>query len=154
MLKSLAQSIHSNRMEVGFVDTTGTADYLVPVYLAYAAIALALTVWLAQTLYRNGAVFLEEVFDRKEIAVAVNRLLVTGFFMVNLGYAMFLLKTGNEATSATEAIEILVQKLGILLLSLAAVHFVNIYVFWRLRRRNEMRHLPPPVAPQRTVTVG
>ena len=135
------------------METTSTADYLVPVYVAYATIAVGLTVWLAQTLYRNGAVFLEEVFDRKEIAVAVNRLLVTGFFMVNLGYAMFLLK-GNEASSATEAIEILVQKLGVLLLSLAAVHFVNVYVFWRIRRRNEMRHLPPPVAPQRTVTVG
>ena len=127
-----------------------TTDYLVPMYIIYAACALALTIWLAHTLYKNGAVFLEEVFDRKEIAVAVNRLLVTGFFMINLGYAMFLLKS-NEASSTTQAIEILVQKLGVLLLSLAAVHFVNVYVFWRLRRRNEVRHLPPPVVPQRRV---
>jgi hypothetical protein len=125
-----------------------TTDYLVSMYIIYVACALALTIWLAHTLYKNGSVFLEEVFDRKEIAVAVNRLLVTGFFMINLGYAMFLLKS-NEADSATQAIEILVQKLGVLLLSLAAVHFVNVYVFWRLRRRNEVRHLPPPVVPQR-----
>ncbi len=127
-------------------------DYLVWVYAVYAGCALVLTLWLARTLYSNGAVFLEEVFDRKEIAVAVNRLLVTGFFMINLGYAMFLLKS-NAASSATSAIELLVQKLGILLLSLAAVHFVNVYVFWRMRRRNELRHLPPPVAPQRYVPV-
>ena len=126
--------------------------YLVTVYAVYAGCAVALTVWLARTLYNNGAVFLEEVFDRKEIAVAVNRLLVTGFFMINLGYAMFLLKS-NDAATATEAIEILVRKLGILLLTLAAVHFVNVYVFWRLRRRNEIRHLPPPVAPQRHLPV-
>ncbi|MDZ4827340.1 MAG: hypothetical protein SGJ13_12890 [Actinomycetota bacterium] len=130
-----------------------SSQYLVQVYIAYAAIALILTVWLAQTLYRNGAVFLEEVFDSKEIAVAVNRLLVTGFFMINLGYAMFLLKS-NDPTDATEAIEIIMQKLGVLLLSLAAVHFVNVYVFWRLRHRNEVKHMPPPVVPQRTVTVG
>ena len=127
--------------------------YLMATYIAYATAALTLTVWLARTLYRNGAVFLEEVFDRKEIAVAVNRLLVTGFFMINLGYAMFLLKS-NEASSATQAVELLVQKLGILLLTLAAVHFVNVYVFWRMRRRNEIRHLPPPVMPQRHVTTG
>jgi len=125
-------------------------NYLIPIYIAYSASALALTVWLAHTLFRNGAVFLEEVFDRREIAEAVNRLLVTGFFMINLGYAMFLLKT-NSAATATSAIEILVYKLGVLLLTLAAVHFVNVYVFWRLRRRNEVRHLPPPVAPQRQV---
>src|SRR5262245_55987816 len=136
-----------SEMETTVVET---GPSLVGMYVAYAAIALALTVWLAQTLYRNGAVFLEEVFDKKEIAIAVNRLLVTGFFMINLGYAMFLLKS-NEAADTTEAIEILVQKLGVLLLSLAAVHFVNVYVFWRLRRRNEVRHLPPPVVPQRHV---
>lgn len=127
--------------------------YLVWVYAVYAIAALALTIWLARTLYDNGAVFLEEVFDKKEIAVSVNRLLVTGFFMINLGYAMFLLKS-NVADSATNAIEILVQKLGVLLLSLAAVHFVNVYVFWKLRRRNEVRHLPPPVAPQHYVPMG
>jgi hypothetical protein len=131
---------------------TETGNYLVWVYVVYAGAALALTVWLARTLYHNGAVFLEEVFDRKEIAVAVNRLLVTGFFMINLGYAMFLLKS-HAAVDATSAIEVLVQKLGILLLTLAAVHFVNVWVFWRLRRRNEIRHLPPPVAPQRHVAV-
>jgi hypothetical protein len=128
-------------------------QYLIPIYIAYCGAALTLTVWLAHMLYRNGAVFLEEVFDRKEIAVAVNRLLVTGFFMINLGYAMFLMKT-NAADNATQAIEILMQKLGILLLTLAAVHFVNVFVFWHLRRRNEIRHLPPPVAPQRQIPTG
>ncbi len=128
-------------------------DYIVVVYMVYAACALVLTAWLARTLYHNGAVFLEEVFDRKELAVAVNRLLVTGFFMINLGYAMFLLRS-NDAETARRAIEVLVQKLGVLLLTLAAVHFVNVYVFWQLRRRNEVRHLPPPVAPQRHVTTG
>jgi len=127
--------------------------YLLFVYTAYAACAVGLTAWLARTLYRSGAVFLEEVFDRPEVAVAVNRLLVTGFFMINLGYAMFLLKS-HDAANATRAIELLVQKLGVLLLSLGAVHFVNVWVFWRLRRRNEVRHLPPPVAPQQHVPMG
>jgi hypothetical protein len=127
-------------------------SYLIPVYLVYAVVAIGITVWLAQTLYRSGAVFLEEVFERKEVAEAVNRLLVTGFFMINLGYAMFLLKS-NRVTDETAAIEVLVRKLGVLLLSLGAVHFVNVAVFWKLRRRNEMRHLPPPVAAQRHVAV-
>jgi hypothetical protein len=131
-------------------NTAAAHHYLVVVYVVYAACALALTLWLAHMLYSNGAVFLEGVFDKKEVAVAVNRLLVTGFFMINLGYAMFLLKS-NVAADATSAIEVLVQKLGILLLSLAAVHFVNVAVFWRLRRRTEVRHLPPPIAPQQRV---
>jgi hypothetical protein len=128
-----------------------TTSYLVPVYLAYTGAALALTIWLARTLFRNGAVFLGDVFDdQPEIANAVNRLLVTGFFMINLGYAFVLMRSG-DAANATEAMEILARKLGALLLTLAAVHFVNVAVFWKLRHRNELRHMPPPVAPQRRV---
>ena len=126
------------------------SNYLVPVYAAYALAAVGLTVWLARTLFRSGAVFLEDVFEKPELAKAVNHLLVTGFYMINLGYAAFLLKAGAVDTS-TGAIEVLAKKLGILLLSLAVVHFVNVAVFYRLRRRNEQRHMAPPVAPQRKV---
>ena len=131
-----------------FATQTG---YLVPVYGAYAVAALGLTIWLARTLFRSGAVFLEDVFDKPELAKAVNHLLVTGFYMINLGYAAFLLKA-SAVESSTGAIETLAKKLGVLLLSLAAVHFVNIAVFYRLRRRNELRHMPPPVRPHRNVT--
>jgi len=127
------------------------ANYLVPIYLAYSASALALTVWLARSLFRDGAVFLADVFDEPEIGQAVNRLLVTGFYMLNLGYAFAILKT-NRAETATDAFEVLAAKLGVLLLSLALIHFVNLFVFTRIRRHREMASLEPPVAPQRWVT--
>lgn len=127
--------------------------YLVPVYLVYGGAALALTVWLARTLFRNGAVFLADVFEAKaELASAVNRLLVTGFFMLNLGYAFFLLRADDAAT-ATEAIEILARKLGVLLLTLAVVHFVNVAVFWRLRSRHALDSAEPWIATAPPVAV-
>ena len=135
----------------GLAASRAATEYLVPVYLAYAVAAAALTVWLARTLFRSGAVFLEDIFEKPELANAVNRLLVTGFYMINLGYAAFLLKADAVSTS-TGAIEVLAKKLGVLLLSLAVVHFVNVAVFYRMRRRHELRHMPPPVSPQRTVT--
>jgi hypothetical protein len=126
-------------------------SYLVPVYSVYVVIAVSLVVWLARTLFSNGAVFLEDVFeDNPRLAQAVNRLLVIGFYMANLGYAGLLLRA-NAAPDAVTAFEVLSRKLGILLLSLAALHFVNMYVFYRLRRRATEAYLPPPVAPQVTV---
>lgn len=128
-------------------------QYLPVVYLVYAAVAVGLTVWLARTLYSYGAVFLEDVFDRPEIAVAVNRLLVTGFFMLNLGWAMLMLRAG-DVDDATGAIEALAAKLGTLLLVLGTVHFANLWVLRSMQRRRELRHLPPPVAPQQQVPVA
>lgn len=123
------------------------SDPMVGVYVVYTAVAVGLVVYLARTLFDNGAVFLEDVFDDARLAAAVNRLLVTGFYMANLGYAAVLLRS-QEVDGGVEALEVLANKLGILLLTLAAVHFVNLYVFYRVRRRATAAVMPPPVAPQ------
>ncbi len=58
------------------------SNVLLPaVYGLYAAVSIGLTVWLARVLGSNGALFLRDVFPEKdELARAVNKLLVVGFF--------------------------------------------------------------------------
>lgn len=125
---------------------TGNGN-LITVYIAYSLVAIGLTAWLARTLSRHGAVFLEDVFaDRPALAVAVNRLLVVGFYMLNLGYAFFALRASG-GLEAFEAIQFFVNRLARLLLALALLHFVNVLVFWRIRQRTAQGHLPPPTAP-------
>jgi hypothetical protein len=123
-------------------------SYLVPVYAAYAVVTVSLTVWLARTLFRNGAVFLEDVFkDAPRMADAVNRLLVVGFYLLNLGYAALIMKA-ERGDTVIQAVEVLAWKLGALLLSLGGMHFANLYMFYRIRRRARLAHMPPPVLPQ------
>jgi len=118
---------------------------LMVVYALYAAIAIGLVVWLARTLFHSGGTFLEDVFpEQPKLAVSLNRLLVTGFYMLNLGYALLLLP-GDEPATSVEAAELLITKLGILLLSLGVIHFINMYVFWRIRQRKVIESAAPPV---------
>jgi len=118
------------------------------IYAIYAAFSIALTVYLARTLSKNGEVLLADVFEgQKELGQSVNRLLVVGFYLVNFGYAL-LLMTGGHVTSLQMAIEVLATKMGWLLLSLAGMHFANLLIFHRIRRRLRVRNAPPPVAPQ------
>jgi hypothetical protein len=125
------------------------SNHLIPVYAAYAAASIALTCFLARTLFRNGAVFLEDVFaDNPRMASSVNHLLVVGFYLLNLGYALIMLKSGNDVVTGADAIETLARKLGALLLALGVVHMANLYVFHRIRRRGQLRMAPPPVKPQ------
>lgn len=118
--------------------------FLIPVYGAYAIVSVSLTVWIARTLFKHGSVFLEEVFaDSPKMADAVNRLLVVGFYLLNLGYASLMMKMGYAPT-ALAALEALSGKLGLLLLSLGAMHFFNLYLFHRIRQRAKHAALPPP----------
>jgi hypothetical protein len=135
------------KKEEGGEDMTGDR-YVIEVYAAYVAVAVGLTAWLARTLYRNGSVFLHDVFeDRPGLADAVNRLLVVGFYMLNMGYAFWVLRAGR-GLDAFGAVQFLVNRLALLLVTLGLIHFVNVFVFWRFRTHAEQRHMPPPVAPQ------
>jgi hypothetical protein len=125
-------------------------DVLAWMYLSYLAISIGLTVWVARTLSRNGLVFLEEVFDDKRLATAVNRLLVVGFYLLNLGYVAVALRYGAEVDTIAGALEELSVKVGLVLLVLGALHFVNVYALNRYRRgrlRREAAALRPPLPP-------
>jgi hypothetical protein len=117
-------------------------------YLVYLAISIALTVWVAHTLHKNGRVFLVDVFHGNEpLADSVNHLLVVGFYLINLGYVCLALKLGYVLASAQEGIEALSVKVGMVLIVLGGMHFFNLFIFSRMRRRVTLRNSPPPVAP-------
>ncbi len=122
-------------------------DLILPTYIAYLIISILLTVWVARTLHRNGRVFLVDVFRREDLADSVNHLLVVGFYLVNLGYVTLALKLGGEILSSRGAVEALSGKVGGVLLVLGFMHFFNLFVFSRMRKRARLRHEPPPVEP-------
>jgi hypothetical protein len=107
---------------------------MVITYSIYLVISIALTVWVAQTLFKNGRIFLVDVFHgNAELADSVNHLLVVGFYLINLGYVSLMLKITDPVTSAQGSMEALSSKLGLVLLVLGAMHFFNLYVFNRIR---------------------
>lgn len=117
-------------------------------YLVYLSVSIALTIWVAHTLHTNGRVFLVDVFHGNEsLADSVNHLLVVGFYLINLGWICLMLKLGYEISSPKQGIEALSVKIGTVLLVLGGMHFFNLFIFSRMRRRATMRNAPPPVYP-------
>jgi hypothetical protein len=110
--------------------------YTVATYVAYLLVAVPLTVWVASTLSRNGRVFLTDVFHGEDgLADAVNRLLVVGFYLVNLGIVMLYLRGGGEVDDLAGVLETLSVKIGVVMLVLGVIHFVNVMVFSSMRRK-------------------
>ncbi len=116
-------------------------------YLLYLAISVCLTIWVARTLHRNGRIFLIDSFlGNTALADSVNHLLVVGFYLINIGYIALALKHGDKPADLQGLLETLSTKIGVVMLVLGAMHFFNLFVFSKMRRRALMLQPPPPLA--------
>ncbi|AHJ98893.1 hypothetical protein [Hymenobacter swuensis] len=106
------------------------------VYGVYLPVTVLLTVWVARTLFNNGRLFLVDIFHGNEqLADSVNKLLLMGFYLINIGYAMLTLQSGDPIISYQQSVETLSIKIGTIILILGGMHFFNLYVFYKLRHK-------------------
>ena len=111
-------------------------------YLIYLLISVGLTLIVGRALSRSGREFLLEVFDGNTgLAEAVNRLLVVGFYLLNLGFVTLTMQTSGNIDGARQGMQLLSVKIGEVLLVLGALHFANLAIFARVRSRAEARDL-------------
>jgi hypothetical protein len=99
--------------------------------------------WVARTLFKNGRVFLVEIFHQDNtLADSVNKLLLVGFYLVNIGYAVYTLKIWNSIDNVQAMIEVLSEKIGWIILILGGMHFFNLFILFSLRRKAQAVKVP------------
>jgi hypothetical protein len=105
-------------------------------YVLYIIASAGLTIWVAHTLSTRGRIFLVQFMaSNEQLADSINHLLVVGFYLVNLGYAMLALSYGHKPTTLEQAIESLSFKIGLVLLVLGVTHFFNMSMIGSWGRR-------------------
>jgi hypothetical protein len=96
-------------------------------YAAYLVISIAMTIWVARVLSETGGVFLIKCFGQdKELAQSTNRLLVIGFYLVNVGLICYRLDGWN--VSEAGMIPDVGSRIGLSVLALGAMHFFNMFM--------------------------
>jgi len=122
-------------------------NYITITYGIYLVLTLGMTVWVGRTLHKNGRIFLVDSFRGNEpLADSVNHLLVVGFYLINIGYISLAMKVGVLVESTRDVFELVSHKVGVVLLVLGAMHFFNLLIFTKMRRR--AMQTPPPVPAQ------
>ncbi len=118
-------------------------------YISYLIISVALTIWVARTLFKNGRIFLVDSFLGNEpLADSINHLLVVGFYLINFGYVTMALKSADKPVDLQGVLETLSGKIGWVLLILGGMHFFNLFIFSKMRKRALLQNALPPVPPQ------
>ncbi len=105
-------------------------------YALYLIIALAITVWVARTLSKNGIVFLVQCFGQnEELARSTNHLLVVGFYLINIGFITLTLSYAGEPQTLSGAMRFLAGKVGLAVMVLGGMHFFNMAMIARFGRK-------------------
>lgn len=117
-------------------------SFIVTAYFIYLPIALLLTYYVAHNLFKNSIVYMKDIFrDRMDIATATNTLFKIGFYLLNLGFALFILEIHDVLNSTQTTIEVLSYKIGGFSIYLGFMLFVNMYLFFRGKRISKERSL-------------
>ena len=128
--------------------------FIVKAYAVYLPIVIGLTYYVAHTLFKNGKVFMFDIFKgREDIALATNTLFKVGFYLLNLGFALVILEITdseyNRFDTYQELIETLSAKIGGFSIYLGIMLFMNLLLFFRGKKKaREAGQAPHPIAVQ------
>lgn len=113
-------------------------------YLIYLPVVIILTWYVAHTLFKNSKVFMLDIFHGKtDIATATNKLFETGFYLLNLGFAFWVMEISYSIGNNRSMLEILSAKIGGFCIYLGVMLFFNLYLFFRGRRIARSKVLAP-----------
>lgn len=110
-------------------------NLIVTAYLIYLPVVIFLTFYVAHSLFKNSIVYMKDIFNgREEIAAATNTLFKIGFYLMNLGFGLYILRIAANVITAQDAIEVLSMKVGGFSIYLGIMLFINMYFFFRGKR--------------------
>ncbi len=116
-------------------------DFNFIAYVIYLPVIIVFTWYVAHTLFKNSKVFMLDIFSGKEeIAYSTNTLFETGFYLLNLGFALLIMEVSYQISSSRNLLEILSSKVGGFAIYLGIMLFFNLYLFFRGRRISKMKH--------------
>jgi len=119
-------------------------------YFIYLPIVLLLTLYVARILFRNARVFMLDIFNgRTDIADSTNRLFEVGFYLLNVGFALWIMEIYGRMETTQDVVEKLAGKVGGFSIYLGIVLFLHLLLFFRGKRKasEARRHIIPPIAP-------
>jgi len=119
---------------------------IIKAYCVYLPITLLLTHFVAKTLFSNGKIFMLDIFrGQEDIAIATNNLFKVGFYLINIGFAIWFLKIyAYSVKNLQDVFEVLSYKIGGFSIYLGIMLFLNLFLFFRGRRKSRQNRMPEP----------
>ena len=97
-------------------------------YIIYLLITYLITVKVGKVLFKNGRIFILSILkDDEELTDFINKILLVGYYLMNLGYATIMLRFWKTIYNSAELVASVSIMTGRIVLSLAVMHYINMY---------------------------
>jgi len=114
-------------------------------YVIYLPVAIGLTYYVAYVSFKNSIVYMNDIFEgRPDVAKATNNLFRIGFYLLNVGFALYILKMYLRYATVQELIEKLSYKIGGFSIYLGIILFLYMFLFFRGKRIAKQRRTISP----------
>lgn len=113
-------------------------------YFVYLPIMIGLTYFVSRTLFKNGRIYMLKIFREEElIANSTNRLFEVGFYLLNVGFGLWILEVSSfyNDVDYRALIEIFSSKIGGFSIYLGMMLFLNMLLFFRGMRKSKQNTL-------------
>ena len=114
-------------------------NYNISVYIVFIALVSFIIIYVGRYFYTNGRVFIVSLLhDNVPLADNINRLLLVGYYLVNIGYAFIKLKQWTKIDAVATWFSSLATNMATLILILALLHYMNMLIIYSLSKSNSI----------------
>jgi hypothetical protein len=103
-------------------------------YLVYLPIIGFITFYVGKRCHTHGLHFVKQAITDETMAIAVNNMLLVGYYLVNIGYAIIGLSSWEYMTGLADLMAIVSTQTAHIVLILAALHYFNILTLFVIRK--------------------
>ena len=116
-------------------------NYNISVYMVFIALMVFIIGYVGKYFYNNGRIFIIHLLKGNvPMADGINRLLLVGYYLVNIGYAFLKLKHWPRINNMAAWLSSLATHMAILILILACLHYFNMLAIYLLSKSNFINH--------------
>ena len=95
-------------------------------YLIYLPITAYITIVVGDKCHKHGIHYIKSILKNDPIAYSINNLLLIGYYLVNLGYALISIMHWNIISTTPKLIEEISLRTAYIILLLTLLHYTNI----------------------------
>ena len=98
-------------------------------YGVFTLIIVFIIVVVGKICYKNGNIFVASLIpDHLALCQQINKILLVGYYLVNIGYASMTLASGEHIISLARLVEVIAFKTAVIVCILSVLHYLNIFI--------------------------